>query len=98
VALAAAEAERVTKVGLAEAEAIEKQAAASGGARYQLTRQIAEALERSKVDIVRRISVAGGGDSAGLIPGGPLMQALMTLMLAEKAETAANANPPAKAA
>ncbi|HTR83325.1 MAG TPA: SPFH domain-containing protein [Reyranella sp.] len=102
VALAAADAERVTKVGLAEAEAIEKQAAASGGPRYQLTRQIAErfaeALEKSKVDIVPRISVAGGAEAANA-PGGPLLQALMTLMMAERAESAANANPPpAKAA
>jgi uncharacterized membrane protein YqiK len=97
VALASAEAERVTKVGLAQAEAIEKQAAASGGARYQLTRQIAErfaeALEKSKVDIVPRISVAGGGETAG----GPLLQALMTMMLAERAESAASASSPSSA-
>jgi uncharacterized membrane protein YqiK len=89
VALASAEAERVTKVGLAQAEAIEKQAAASGGARYQLARQIAErfaeALEKSKVDIVPRISVAGGGEQAGATPGGPLVQALMAMLLSDKA-------------
>jgi uncharacterized membrane protein YqiK len=89
VALASAEAERVTKVGLAQAEAIEKQAAASGGARYQLARQIAErfaeALEKSKVDIVPRISVSSG-DQAGALPGGPAMQALMAMLLAERAE------------
>jgi uncharacterized membrane protein YqiK len=94
VALAAAEAERVTKVGLAQAEAIEKQAAASGGARYQLTRQIAErfaeALEKSKVDIVPRISVAGGGEQAG----GPVLQALMTMLLSERAEAASSAGRP----
>ncbi len=91
VALAAAEAERVTKVGLAQAEAIEKQAAASGGARYQLTRQIAdrfaEALEKSGVDIVPRISVSGGGGEAGGgAPGGPILQALMAMILSDKAE------------
>jgi uncharacterized membrane protein YqiK len=89
IALAAAEAERVTKVGLAQAEAIEKQAAASGGARYQLTRQIAErfaeALEKSGVDIVPRISVTGGAEH-GAAPGGPVLQALMTMLLSEKAE------------
>jgi uncharacterized membrane protein YqiK len=89
IALAAADAERVTKVGLAQAEAIEKQAAASGGARYQLTRQIAErfaeALEKSGVDIVPRISVTGGGEQAAT-PGGPVLQALMTMLLSEKAE------------
>ncbi len=91
VALASAEAERVTKVGLAQAEAIEKQAAASGGARYQLTRQIAErfaqALETSGVDIVPRISLGGGGEGGSGAPGGPLLQAIMAMILSEKAET-----------
>lgn len=91
IALAAAEAERVTKVGLAQALAIEKQAAASGGARYQLTRQIAErfaeALERSGVDIVPKISVGGGsGSGEGNFSGGPLLQALMAMIVAEKVE------------
>ncbi|MFM9735897.1 hypothetical protein, partial [Streptomyces niveiscabiei] len=69
VAIASADAERITKTGLATAETIERQAAASGGARYQLTRQVverlAEALEKSGVDIVPRIQIAGnGGDGA----------------------------------
>ncbi len=87
VALASAEAERVTKVGLAEAEAITKQVVASGGAQYQLTRQIAErfaeALEKSGVDIVPRISIAGGQNDNS--PGGPLLQALMALLVNDKA-------------
>ena len=93
VALASAEAERVTKVGLAQAEAIEKQAAASGGARYQLTRQIAErfaeALEKSGVDIVPRIQVTTGDDKGvGGAGGGPPLQALMAMLVSEKAESA----------
>jgi hypothetical protein len=56
VAIASADAERITKTGLATAETIAKQAEASGGSRYQLTRQVverlAEALEKSGVDIV----------------------------------------------
>ncbi|MFM9853045.1 MAG: SPFH domain-containing protein [Sphingomonadaceae bacterium] len=90
VALAAAEAERVTKVGLAQAEAIEKQAAASGGARYQLARQIAdrfaEALEKSGVDIVPKISLSGGGGDGGNGTGGPILQSLLALMLSDKAD------------
>ena len=61
IALAGAEAERITRVGLATAEAIEKQVAASGGAQYQLARQVverfAEALEKSGVDIVPRVQI-----------------------------------------
>ena len=69
VALAGAEAERVTKVGLAQAEAIKSQVEASGGARFQLTRQVverlAEALERSGVDVVPKVSINGAGPAAG---------------------------------
>src|SRR6185295_1770484 len=87
IALAGAEAERVTKVGLAEAEAIAKQVDASGGPRYQLSRQIAdrfaEALEKSGVDIVPRIAI-GGGASGAAGGGNNVMQALLSVLLAEK--------------
>ena len=89
VALAAAEAERVTKVGLAQAEAIAKQAEASGGAKYQLARQIAErfaeALEKSGVDIVPKIAIAGG-NGADAAASSPLLNALMAMIVADKAE------------
>lgn len=88
IALAAAEAEKVTKVGLAQAEAIESQVAASGGARYQLARQIAErlaqALETSGVDVVPRIQVNGSGD--GGEGGGSLVQTLLALLVSEKGD------------
>jgi hypothetical protein len=84
VALAAAEAEKVTKVGLAQAEAIRSQVEASGGARYQLTRQVAErfaqALETSGVDVVPKVQISGAGADGG----GSAVQALMTLLLADK--------------
>jgi uncharacterized membrane protein YqiK len=86
VALAAAEAERVSKVGLAQAEAIKSQVEASGGARYQLTRQVAErfaqALETSGVDVVPKVSITGAGGEAG----GSVIQALLTMLMAEKLE------------
>ncbi|WP_425229427.1 SPFH domain-containing protein [Sphingomonas sp.] len=89
VALASAEAERISKVGIATAETIEKQVAASGGAQYQLTRQIveriAEALERSGVDIVPRVQISTGGEQG---QGGTLVDALMGLVLSEKGLTA----------
>jgi uncharacterized membrane protein YqiK len=84
VALAAAEAEKVEKVGLAQAEAIRSQVEASGGARYQLTRQVAErfaqALEVSGVDVVPKVQISGAGAEGG----GGAVQALMTLLLADK--------------
>jgi uncharacterized membrane protein YqiK len=85
VALAGAEADRITKTGLATAETIEKQAAASGGAQYQLTRQIverlAEALEASGVDIVPRVQINTGGSGS---EGGGTLQALIGMLLSEK--------------
>jgi uncharacterized membrane protein YqiK len=96
--MAAAEAEKVTKVGLAQAEAIEKQAAASGGARYQLTRQIAErfaeALEKSDADIVPRIQVSGAGEG-GAAGGGPLMQTLLAMLVSERGEALLEPGAPA---
>ena len=84
VALAAAEAERIDKVGIATADTIERQVAASGGAQFQLTRQIverlAEALERSGVDIVPRVQISTGDQGQG----GTLVDALMGLVLADK--------------
>jgi uncharacterized membrane protein YqiK len=84
VALAAAEAERTSKVGLAQAEAIKSQVEASGGARYQLTRQVverfAEALEKSGVDVVPKVSIAGASGEAG----GSIIQGLLTMLMAER--------------
>ena len=75
--LARAESDRVKLTG---------EGKASGGAHNQHTRQIverlAEALEKSGVDIVPRIQIGTGGDGAG---GGP-RAALIGMMLAQKGE------------
>jgi len=103
VALAGAEADRITKTGLATAETIEKQAAASGGAQFQLTRQVierlAQALETSGVDIVPRVQINTGSDT-GAGAGGGALQALIGMLLSEKgmsmlATPAANDRGPA---
>jgi uncharacterized membrane protein YqiK len=82
VALAGADAERITKTGLATADAIERQVTASGGAQFQLTRQIverlADALEKSGVEIVPRVQISGEGGGANLI------QSLVGMLLSEK--------------
>ena len=89
IALASAEAERITKTGLATAETIARQAEASGGARNQLTRQIverlAEALEKSGVDIVPRIQISSTGGVGDGASGGPLA-ALVGMLLSQKGE------------
>ncbi len=93
VALASAEAERTTKVGLAQAEAIRSQVEASGGARYQLARQVAErfaaALEVSGVDVVPKVSISAGGGTAGAGGGdlgGSVIQGLLALLMSERLE------------
>ncbi len=87
VALASADAERITKTGLATAETIAKQSEASGGAQFQLTRQVverlAEALEKSGVDIVPRVQINSGGGTAGGEAAGSL-QPLIGMLLSEK--------------
>jgi uncharacterized membrane protein YqiK len=86
VALAAAEAERTTRVGLAQAEAIRSQVEASGGARYQLTRQVAEriaqALETSGVDVVPKVFIGGGARGEG----GSAVEGLLAMLMAERAD------------
>ena len=73
---------------MATAETIARQVEASGGARIQFTRQVierpADALEKSGVEIVPRISIqAGGTDGAGAMGGGGL-KALPGMLLSEK--------------
>jgi uncharacterized membrane protein YqiK len=85
IAIAGADAERITRTGLATAETIARQVEASGGARYQLTRQVierlAQALETSGVDVVPRIQISGNGqDGANPLSG------LIALLLSEKGE------------
>jgi uncharacterized membrane protein YqiK len=92
VALASAEAEKVTKVGLAQAEAIRSQVEASGGARYQLTRQVverlAQALETSGVDVVPKVSITSSGGQQD--PSSSIVQALAAMLMTERLEESAS--------
>jgi uncharacterized membrane protein YqiK len=102
-ALAGAEAERAARVGIAQAMAIDEQVRAYGGPRFQLTQQVmsrfAEAIETARVDVVPKIMIHGGGGN-GTPSTGNVMEALLTLLLADKmgAETAANPSPRSAAA
>jgi uncharacterized membrane protein YqiK len=102
-ALAGAEAERAARVGIAQAMAIDEQVRAYGGPRFQLTQQVmsrfAEAIETARVDVVPKIMIHGGGGN-GASSTGNVMEALLTLLLADKigGESAANPSPRSAAA
>jgi uncharacterized membrane protein YqiK len=86
-AIGEAEASRAASVGVAQALAIEEQVRAYGGPQLQLTQQVmsrfAEAIEQSKVDVVPKIVVSGGGAGAGT-GGSSLLEALLALVLSDK--------------
>jgi uncharacterized membrane protein YqiK len=82
--LAQAEAEKVARVGIAQAIATEEQVRAYGGPQYQVTQQVmnrfAEAIQQARVDVVPRVLIGGGqgGD------GGSLIQGLLAMLLSER--------------
>jgi uncharacterized membrane protein YqiK len=82
--LAESEADRASRVGVAQALAIEEQVKAYGGARFQLTQQVmsrfAEAVEKSHVDVVPKIQLGGNGQG-----GGSLIENLLALLMSDKA-------------
>jgi len=85
--LAQAEAERIARTGIAQAIATEEQVAAYGGPQFQVTQQVmnrfAEAVQQSRVDVVPRVVVAGGGGENGAA-GSSIMEGLLTLLLSDK--------------
>lgn len=82
--LAQAEAEKVARVGIAQAIATEEQVRAYGGPQYQVTQQVmnrfAEAIQQARVDVVPRVLI--GGEQGG--NGGNLMQGLLAMLLSER--------------
>lgn len=86
--IAEADAERAARVGIAEAMAIEEQVLASGGPRYQMTREVlsrfADAVATAKVDVVPRI-VMSGGEGKG---GHGLLDTLVALMVDDRMQDA----------
>ncbi|RMF50586.1 MAG: flotillin family protein [Anaerolineae bacterium] len=85
--LADAEAEKVARVGIAQALATEEQVRAYGGPQFQVTQQVltrfAEAIQQAKVDVVPRVMVGGGGETGGSASGN-LMEALLAILLSER--------------
>lgn len=83
--LASAEAEKTARIGIAQAMATKQQVNAYGGPQYQVMQQVlsrlAEAVEKSGVDLVPRVVVGGGAD------GGTtqnLFQSLMVMLLSKE--------------
>ena len=92
-ALAHAEAEKVARIGIAQALATEEQVRAYGGPQFQVTQTVlsrfAEAIQQSGVDVVPRILI-GGQDGSN----GNLMEALMAMLLSERLNAGAATQTP----
>jgi len=82
-ALAHAEAERTTRLGIAQAIATEEQVRAYGGPAFQVTQQVltrlAEAVEKSGVPLVPRVVLGSGGER---MPNA--FEGLLTVLLSER--------------
>ncbi|MFN8434617.1 MAG: SPFH domain-containing protein [Anaerolineales bacterium] len=87
-ALAEAEAEKVARVGIAQALATEEQVRAYGGPQFQVTQQVlnrfAEAIQQSGVDVVPRVVVGGGNGEKGNSTQSNIMEGLLTMLLSER--------------
>ena len=89
-ALAEAEAEKIARIGIAQALATEEQVRAYGGPQFQVTQQVlnrfSEAVQQSKVDVVPRVIVGANKDSGS----GNIMEALLTMLLSDRFSALAN--------
>jgi uncharacterized membrane protein YqiK len=87
-ALAEAEAEKLARIGIAQALATEEQVRAYGGPQFQVTQQVltrfAEAIQQSKIDVVPRVVVGGGTGEGGGPASGNIMEALLTMLLSDR--------------
>ncbi len=92
-ALAEAEAEKIARIGIAQALATEEQVRAYGGPQFQVTQQVlnrfAEAIQQSGVDVVPRVVVSGGGTEGGNASSN-VMEGLLTMMLSDRFSAMAN--------
>jgi uncharacterized membrane protein YqiK len=89
-ALAEAEAEKIARIGIAQALATEEQVRAYGGPQFQVTQQVlnrfAEAIQESQVDVVPRVLVGGNKENGS----GNIMEALLTMLLSDRFSALAN--------
>jgi uncharacterized membrane protein YqiK len=89
-ALAEAEAEKVARIGIAQALATEEQVRAYGGPQFQVTQQVlnrfAEAIQQSQVDVVPRVVVGADKENGS----GNIMEALLAMLLSDRFAALAN--------
>ncbi len=92
-ALAEAEAEKIARIGIAQALATEEQVRAYGGPQFQVTQQVlnrfAEAIQSSGVDVVPRV-VVGGNNAEGGSTSSNVMEGLLTMLLSDRFSAMAN--------
>ena len=84
-ALAEAEAEKVARIGIGQAIAVEEQVRAYGGPQFQVTQQVmgrfAEAIQVARVNVVPQVML-GGGEGGGTAGG--LIEGLLAMLLSER--------------
>src|SRR5215217_2210575 len=89
-ALAEAEAEKIARIGIAQALATEEQVRAYGGPQFQVTQQVlnrfSEAVQQSKVDVVPRVIVGASKDGGS----GNIMEGLLTMLLSDRFSALSN--------
>jgi len=88
-ALAEAEAEKIARIGIAQALATEEQVRAYGGPQFQVTQQVlnrfSEAIQSSGVDVVPRVVVGGNNNGEGGTSGNSnVMEGLLTMLLSDR--------------
>jgi uncharacterized membrane protein YqiK len=92
-ALAEAEAEKIARIGIAQALATEEQVRAYGGPQFQVTQQVlnrfSEAIQSSGVDVVPRV-VVGGNNAEGGSTSSNVMEGLLTMLLSDRFSAMAN--------
>jgi uncharacterized membrane protein YqiK len=88
-ALAEAEAEKIARIGIAQALATEEQVRAYGGPQFQVTQQVlnrfADAIQTSGVDVVPRVFVGGSnGEQGSSTTSSNIMEGLLTMLLSDR--------------
>ena len=87
-ALAEAEAEKIARIGIAQALATEEQVRAYGGPQFQVTQQVlnrfSEAIQQSGVDVVPRVVVGGSNGEQGGVASSNIMEGLLTMLLSDR--------------